>query len=199
MTEKDLAELLDLETKNLGLTKGTFTIVAFGPNTTEPHHYPTESKLKQNDTILIDYWAKCDGYYSDITRCFAIGAPTDLYMEVYRVVERAQASAIELIKDGVKVKIIDEAAREVISTSGYPNYEHPTGHGIGLEIHESPFLNSKSDVKLRTGDVITVEPGVYIPGKFGIRIEDDVLVTETGYEVLTSHCPHEPLLTSHTD
>jgi len=193
VTESELAGMLDFQIRKLGATNSFETIVAFGPNGSRPHHQPSRKKLKQKDTVLIDFGAKYKGYCSDITRCFAIGGPTTFYKKVYDVVEQAQAAAIKKIKAGVKIKDVDTAAREVIDKSDLPVYCHGTGHGLGLEIHESPFLKQKSKDRLKAGQVITIEPGVYIPGRLGVRIEDDVLVTETGCRILTRNCPHHPL------
>jgi Xaa-Pro aminopeptidase len=119
---------------------------------------------------------------------------TAFYVKVYEVVEQAQAAAIKTIKAGVKITQVDAAAREVIDKAGLPVYGHGTGHGFGLEIHESPFLKTDAKGKLKPGQVITIEPGIYIPGRLGIRIEDDVLVTKTGCKILTRNCPHSPIL-----
>lgn len=192
--ESELAGMLDFQIRKLGATNSFPTIVAFGPNASRPHHQPSKRKLKQKDTILIDFGAKYKGYCSDITRCFAVGGPTTFYKKVYDVVEQAQAAAIKMIKAGVKMKLVDTAAREVIDKNDLPVYGHGTGHGLGLEIHESPFLKVKSKGTLKAGQVITIEPGVYMPGKLGVRIEDDVLVTKTGYKILTRKCPHSLLL-----
>jgi Xaa-Pro aminopeptidase len=196
ITESELAGMLDFQIRKLGGTNSFETIVAFGPNASRPHHQPGRKKLKKNDTVLIDFGAKYKGYCSDITRCFVVGRPTAFYKKVYDVVEQAQSAAIKRIKAGVKMKNVDTAAREVIGDNDLPVYGHGTGHGLGLEIHESPFLKVQSKGPLKTGQVITIEPGVYIPGKLGVRIEDDVLVTESGCRVLTRKCPHSPLLLS---
>ncbi|NQT03542.1 MAG: aminopeptidase P family protein [Planctomycetes bacterium] len=196
VTESELAGMLDFQIRKLGATSSFETIVAFGPNASRPHHQPSGKKLKQKDTVLIDFGAKYNGYCSDITRCFVIGRPTAFYKKVYDVVEQAQAAAIKIIKAGVKMKGVDAAAREVISKSDLPVYGHGTGHGLGLEIHESPFIKVQSKGMLEAGQVITIEPGIYIPGKLGVRIEDDVLVTEGGSRILTRKCPHSPLLLS---
>jgi Xaa-Pro aminopeptidase len=119
---------------------------------------------------------------------------TAFYKKVYDVVEQAQAAAIKTIRAGVKITHVDAAARDVIDKAGLPVYGHGTGHGFGLEIHESPFLKPDGKGTLKAGQVITIEPGIYMPGKLGVRIEDDVLVTETGYKILTRNCPHSPLL-----
>jgi len=194
ITENQLAGLLDFQIRKLGATSGFETIVAFGPNASRPHHKPTTKKLKCKDAVLIDFGAKYKGYCSDITRCFVFGSPTRLYKKAYDVVQQAQLAAIKRVKAGVEMVRVDAAAREVIRKSGLPVYGHGTGHGFGLEIHELPFLKPESKGKLKAGQIITVEPGVYIPGKLGVRIEDDILVTPTGCEILTRNCPHAPVL-----
>lgn len=192
VTESELAGMLDFQIRKLGAGNSFETIVAFGPNGSRPHHQPGKRKLKKKDAVLIDFGAKYNGYCSDITRCFVIGGMTDFYKKVYDVVEQAQAAAIKTIKPGVKLTQVDAAARQVIEKAGLPIYGHGTGHGFGLEIHESPFLKLDGKGKLQAGQVITIEPGIYIPGRLGIRIEDDILVTETGHKILTSNCPHLP-------
>ncbi len=194
VTESELAGMLDFQIRKLGATNSFPTIIAFGPNASRPHHQPSRKKLKQKDTVLIDFGAKYKGYCSDITRCFVVGRPTAFYQKVYDVVEQAQAAAIKMIKAGVKITHVDAAAREVIDKNDLPVYGHGTGHGLGLEIHESPFLKVDAKGTLQAGQVITIEPGLYIPGKLGVRIEDDVLVTETGCRILTRNCPHSPLM-----
>ena len=196
VTENELAGMLDFQIRKLGATNSFETIVAFGPNASRPHHQPSRKKLKQKDTVLIDFGAKYKGYCSDITRCFVVGGPTTFYKKVYDVVEQAQAAAIKMIKAGVKINRLDAAAREVIDKNDLPVYSHGTGHGLGLEIHESPFLKAKGKGTLKASQVITIEPGIYIPGRLGVRIEDDVLVTQTGSRILTRKCPHSPLLLS---
>jgi Xaa-Pro aminopeptidase len=191
MTENELAGLLDYQIRKLGATIGFGTIVAFGANASRPHHQPSGKALKKTDTVLIDFGAKYKGYCCDITRCFAVGKATAFYKKVFDVVEHAQAAAIKMVKAGVEIIRVDAAAREVIAKKGLPVYEHGTGHGFGLEIHELPFIKAVTTGRLRAGEVITIEPGVYIPGKLGVRIEDDVLVTETGCKILTQSCPHK--------
>ncbi|UCE50456.1 MAG: M24 family metallopeptidase, partial [Phycisphaerales bacterium] len=169
-------------------------IVAFGSNASRPHHQPGARKLRTKDTVLIDFGARHKSYCSDITRCFAMGEPTVLYRKVFDVVEQAQAAAIKKIRAGAKLTEIDAAARQIIAEAELPVYGHGTGHGLGLEIHESPFLKADAKGKLEAGQIITIEPGIYIPGRLGVRIEDDALVTETGHKILTRSCPHWPLL-----
>jgi Xaa-Pro aminopeptidase len=194
VSESELAGMLDLQIRKLGARNSFETIVAFGANGSRPHHQPSTKKLKKKDTVLIDFGAKYRGYCSDITRCFAVGAPTAFFKKVFDVVEQAQAAAIDKIRAGARLAEIDAAARETIAETDLPVYGHGTGHGFGLEIHESPFLKAGGKGKLEAGQVITIEPGIYIPGKLGVRIEDDVLVTETGRRILTRGCPHSPLL-----
>ncbi len=194
VTESELAGMLDFQFRKLGARNGFETIVAFGPNASRPHHQPGTKKLKKNDAVLIDFGAMYKGYCSDITRCFVVGGPTKFYMKVFEVVERAQAAAIKLLRDGADMIKVDSAAREVIEQSGLPVYGHGSGHGFGLEIHENPFLKPDGKGKLKAGQIITIEPGIYIPGKLGVRIEDDCLITKTGCEIITRKCPHSPLL-----
>ncbi len=194
ITESELAGMLDFQVRKLGSVNSFDTIVAFGPNASIAHHQPGQGKLRKNDTILVDFGAKYKGYCSDITRCFIVGKPSGFYREVFDVVEKAQAAAIKLVKAGITIKEVDSAAREVIRRSGLPVYGHGTGHGLGIEIHESPFLKPETEGVLREGHVVTIEPGVYMPNKLGVRIEDDVLVTETGCKILTRNCSHSPEL-----
>ena len=190
VTESELAGRLDFEIRKLGATNSFETIVAFGPNASRPHHQPSERRLRKRDTVLIDFGAKYKGYCSDITRSFAVGKPTRLFERAYDAVEQAQAAAIKMIKAGAKIQQVDAAARDVISEYDLPVYGHGTGHGFGLEIHEMPFLKADGKGRLKAGEVITIEPGVYLPGKLGVRIEDDILVTDTGHKILTRNCPH---------
>jgi Xaa-Pro aminopeptidase len=190
VTESELAGLLDFQIRRSGATNSFDTIVAFGPNASRPHHQPSKRMLKQRDTVLIDFGARYKGYCSDITRSFATCRPTRFFEKVYKAVQQAQTAAIKTVKAGVEMVKVDAAAREAISSYDLPVYEHGTGHGFGLEIHEMPFLKVQSKGKLKAGEVITIEPGVYIPGKLGVRIEDDILITETGCKILTRSCPH---------
>ncbi len=199
ITENELAGVLDFQIRKAEAFNSFETIVAFGPNASRPHHQPSSRKLKKNDTILIDFGVRYKGYCCDLTRCFAVGRPTTFYKKVYDVVHQAQAAALKMVKAGVPIKKVDSAAREVIDKNGLPVYGHGTGHGLGLEVHEEPVLNAENKGKLKAGMVFTIEPGVYVPGKLGVRIEDDILVTKTGYKILTQlqfgaglthNCPH---------
>ncbi|MGA2323467.1 MAG: Xaa-Pro peptidase family protein [Sedimentisphaerales bacterium] len=189
LTENKLAGIVDFEIRKAGGTNSFETIVAFGPNASRPHHQPTSRKLRKNDTVLIDFGARHNGYCCDLTRCFPVGTAGGLYTRVYAVVKQAQAAAIRMVKAGVEINQVDTTAREIIKKADLPVYGHGTGHGLGLEVHELPTISGKTKGTLQTGDVITIEPAVYIPGRLGIRIEDDILVTNDGGVVLTTTCP----------
>ncbi len=188
ITENESAGRLDSQIRKAAATNSFETIVAFGPNASRPHHRPTSRKLRKNDTVLIDFGVRFKGCCCDITRCFVIGRPNPFYKKVYDAVQQAQTAALKMIKAGVAAKKVDAAAREIIRKSGLPVYGHGTGHGLGLEVHEQPIISADSNAKLQPGMVLTIEPAVYIPGKLGIRIEDDVLVTKTGCRILTRNC-----------
>jgi Xaa-Pro aminopeptidase len=194
ITENELAGWLDFQIRKAGAINSFETIVAFGPNASRPHHRPTSRKLRKNDTVLIDFGVRFNGYCCDITRCFVVGRPNPFYQKVYDAVQQAQTAALKMIKPGVAAGKVDTAAKEIIRKSGLPIYGHGTGHGLGLEVHEQPIISANSKAKLQPGMVFTIEPAVYIPGKLGIRIEDDVLVTRTGCKILTQNCPRYPLL-----
>ena len=184
ITENELAGMLDFQVRKLGARNSFDTIVAFGSNASRPHHQPGSRKLKKNDTILIDFGVRYNGYCCDLTRCFAIGKVSPLYKKAYNAILEAQAAAIKAVKPGVEIRCVDAAARKVLTEQGLPIYGHGTGHGLGLEVHEEPVISAKTKGKLKAGMVFTIEPGVYIPGKLGIRIEDDILVTKKGCKIL---------------
>ncbi len=190
ITENEMAGRLDFQIRKSGAANSFETIIAFGPNASRPHHQPGAKKLKKNDTILIDFGVKYKGYCSDITRCFTIGRAAKFYNQVYQAVTQAQTAAITMIKPGIEIKKIDAAARKVIADHNLPLYGHGTGHSLGLEVHEEPVIAANSKGRLKPGMIFTIEPGVYIPGKLGVRIEDDVLVTQTGCRVLSDSCLH---------
>ena len=185
MTESDFAGMLDYQMRKRNSVAAFDAIVCFGPNGSRNHHFPGARKLRKNDTVLVDFGAVYKGYRSDKTRTFAVGKADKTFAKAYQTVADAQAAAIRLIAEGVALKDIDAAAREVIKATEFPLYGHGTGHGLGLDIHEQPFMSHIAKGKLKAGETITVEPGIYIPGRFGIRIEDDVLVTKTGHKILT--------------
>jgi Xaa-Pro aminopeptidase len=184
MTENELAGMLDFEIRKLAGRSGFETIVAFGPNAARPHHRPTDRKLRKNDTILIDFGVRYRGYTCDITRCFTKGKAGSLYKKIYNAVSEAQAAALKMVRVGVKIKDVDAVARMILDKYKLPVYGHGTGHGIGLEIHEAPSISPKTEGVLQAGEVITIEPAVYLSGKFAVRIEDDILVTNHGVVIL---------------
>lgn len=194
ITENELAGRLDFQIRKLGAINSFETIVAFGPNASRPHHRPGSRKLKKNDCMLIDLGVRYRNYCCDLTRCFAVGKPSAFYKKVCDVVQEAQTAAIKMVKAGVAIKQVDTVARDAISKYDLPVYGHGTGHGLGLEVHEEPVISADAKGKLQAGMILTIEPGVYIPGKLGVRIEDDILVTEAGSRILTRNCQHLPLL-----
>ena len=162
-------------------------IVQFGENAAIPHGGPSDRRLKKGDVILVDTGHTVDGYCSDLTRTFFFGRKTKEFTKVYEIVEKAQKAAIKAVKPGATCQSVDAAARRIIEDAGYGNYFiHRTGHGLGLDVHEQPYLVKGNKTKLRPGMVVTIEPGIYVPGRFGVRIEDDVAVTKTGRSVLSS-------------
>ncbi len=163
------------------------TIAISGRNTSKPHGVPTDNKVEIGDFVTMDYGAVSDGYRSDMTRTVAVGNISSKQEEIYNTVLKAQETSLSVLRAGVKCSDADKAARDVIKNAGYGEFfGHSTGHGVGIEIHESPNLAPKSKAILETGNVVTVEPGIYIPDEFGVRIEDFVVITETGYRNLTS-------------
>lgn len=163
------------------------TIAIAGKNTSMPHGVPTDYKVAHGDFITMDYGAVSDGYRSDMTRTVAVGEVTSKQAEIYNTVLKAQEASLAILKEGIKCSDADKAARDVIKNAGYGEFfGHSTGHGVGIEIHESPNLAPKSKAVLKSGNVVTVEPGIYLPDEFGVRIEDFVVITESGYRNLTS-------------
>jgi Xaa-Pro aminopeptidase len=187
ISERDLAARAEFEMRRLGATGPSFeTIVASGPRTALPHARPTARKLGRNELVLLDMGAILDGYCSDLTRTVFIGKAGAKVQDLYRAVQQAQVAACRAVRPGAGAGEIDRIARGSLAVAGFDRYfAHSTGHGIGLEIHEAPRLAKGQETKLVAGNVITIEPGVYIEGLGGIRIEDDVLVTPGGSEILT--------------
>jgi len=164
----------------------TFTLVASGPNGAYPHHHSGERRLGEGDAIIIDIGATLDGYQSDITRVVFLGEPPAEFLEAYRAVLEANTRGRAAVGPGVSAHEVDRAARSSLEGRGYGEYFiHRTGHGVGLEGHEVPYIMAGNQQTLETGMVFSVEPGVYFPGRFGIRIEDVVVVTESGSQTLT--------------
>ncbi len=189
MTELHVSALLDYEMKTRGAFKPSFdAIVGSGPNSSIMH-YMTAMEPVREGVLLIDCGAKVNGYCSDLTRTIAIGAFEPKIAEIYPIVLDAQLAAIDAIAAGRICADIDAVARNVITKAGYgEQFGHGLGHGLGKDVHESPYFNDlQTDVELRPGMVMTVEPGIYLPGVGGVRIEDDVLITDSGCRVLSSY------------
>lgn len=188
VTEKQIALELDFYMLSHGAEAVSFeTIAVTGAKTSMPHGVPDDTVVKDGDFITMDFGAVYKGYHSDMTRTVAVGSVTPEQRKVYETVLTAQKAALSILKSGLPCKDADDAARDIIRDAGYGEYfGHSTGHGVGVEIHESPSLSPNSKGVLDTGNVVTVEPGIYLPGKFGVRIEDMALITDDGYENLTS-------------
>ena len=180
VTEKELADEVLKKTRELGAEDISFdTIVAFGESGAEPHHVPTDKPLERGMLVTVDMGAVVGGFCSDFTRTFAFGDVGEEELSVYDIVYRAQKAGIAAVRPEVTCRAADAAARAIIAEAGYgESYIHGTGHGVGREIHEPPTLNPKSEETLAAGQVVTVEPGIYLAGRMGVRIEDMVLVGE---------------------
>ncbi len=186
-TEAEVALAIESAARRAGASGMSFeTIVAGGPRSGLPHGIATSARLPRRGFVTLDFGVVLDGYCSDMTRTVHLGRPSSEERAVYDAVLGAQLAAIDCVAPGVSGAEVDKAARATLQRSGFARYfTHSTGHGVGLEIHEGPRLAVKVQEKLRPGMVITIEPGVYLPGRFGVRIEDMVLVTEQGSKILT--------------
>ncbi|WP_417599555.1 M24 family metallopeptidase [Pararhodobacter oceanensis] len=185
MTETEVASIIRSSFAGSG-AKPLFNIVGAGPNGAFPHHHTGETVLKAGDAVVMDIGAASEGYSSDITRMALIGDGPEGYAEVHAVVERAVQAALAAARPGVKAHEVDDAARGVITEAGYGEYfVHRTGHGMGVEVHEPPYITASSQTVLQEGMVFSIEPGIYLPGRFGIRLEDIVILREDGPEILS--------------
>lgn len=187
-TEREVALSLERAMLERGVRRASFdTIVAAGPHGALPHATPRDVAIERGDVVVIDWGAELDGYCSDCTRTVAVGEVDTEAADVYGAVLRAQIAGLEAVRAGVTGRAVDSVAREMIESAGHgERFGHGLGHGVGLDIHEAPRLSQRSTDELAAGNAVTVEPGVYLPGRFGIRIEDLVIVTDTGCEILTS-------------
>ena len=188
MTERQLAAELTLQLLRHGSdAEMPFSpIVASGPNSANPHAFPSSRRLTHGDLLILDWGASAQGYYSDLTRTFSIGEPESEFRQIADIVAMANKTARTLAAPGVTAAQVDKAAREVIEQAGYGKYFlHRTGHGLGLEGHEEPYIRAGNLMALKPGMTFTIEPGIYISGRGGVRIEDDFLITRTGGESLS--------------
>jgi len=187
MSEQEIAAEIVYQHLRRGASAMSFDpIVASGPNSALPHARPTERVLQQGDMVVIDMGCFKEGYASDMTRTIAIGEPGEEARKVYQVVLDAQLKALEAASSNLTSKELDKVARSVIEDAGYGSYfSHSLGHGVGLQIHEWPSISWRAEYPLKAGMIITIEPGIYIPGRLGVRIEDMIQLTETGCDNLT--------------
>ena len=186
-TELEVARSLDFYMLSHGAEAISFdTIALSGKNTSVPHGVPSDKKIQKGEFVLMDFGAVFDGYHSDTTRTVAIKSADEEMKKVYDIVLKAQLAVLDSVKPGAKCSDVDKIARDIISENGYGKYfGHATGHGVGLDIHESPVVSPRSETMLKKGMIITDEPGIYLPGKFGVRIEDVLILREGGCEVIT--------------
>ncbi len=191
VTEKEIAQKIKLFIFKNGGELSFRPIVAFGQNSSSPHHVSTDRKLKENETVLLDFGVKINHYCSDMTRTIFMGNVNEKQKKIYETVLQAQQKAIKSIKSSqikrkpISCLEIDAIARKHIESHGFPTIPHSLGHGIGIRVHEKPSLSPRSKDELKTGMVFSIEPGIYIPGFGGIRIEDLVFVTKNGLQILT--------------
>lgn len=191
-TEQRFGLELDTAMRRLGADDVSFeTIVASGPNAARPHHRPSDRTITRGDLVILDFGALVDGYHSDMSRTFCIGEPTETQARMLGVVAEAQAAGAALVGPGVATREIDRTCRDLIAAAGWAEaFTHGTGHGVGLDIHEAPRVGRTSDATLAPGHVVTVEPGVYLEEHGGVRIEDTLVVSIDGAEILTRSPKH---------
>ncbi len=184
-TEAELSRLVATMVVEEGHQAATFSIVASGPNGASPHHEAGPRVIEEGDAVVVDFGGKLDGYCSDTTRMFHVGEPTSEYREVFAVLGDAQAAAVDAVRPGATADGVDRTAREIIIAAGHgERFIHRTGHGIGLDAHEHPYIVEGNDFELEPGMTFSIEPGIYLSGRYGMRIEDIVAVTDNGAERL---------------
>jgi Xaa-Pro aminopeptidase len=185
MSENDVAEVVRTAFKKQGATP-LFYIVGAGGNGAFPHHHTGETVLNAGDAVVMDIGGALDGYSSDMTRMAVMGSAPEGYQEVHDIVERAVQAAMRAARPGVRAHVVDDAARGVITDAGYGEYFlHRTGHGMGIEVHETPYITAASQTVLEEGMVFSIEPGIYLPNRFGIRLEDIVILRKDGPEIFS--------------
>ncbi len=189
--EEEVAAALAVLLVEAGHDRADFTIVASGPNAASPHHEPGSRTIRPGDAVVLDFGGQVSGYFSDTTRTVCVGEWPEGFDDVYEVVREAQEAAFRLVEPGAPAQDVDRAARAVIAEAGFGDrFVHRTGHGIGLEVHEHPYIVEGNAEPLREGMCFSIEPGIYLPGRFGVRIEDIVAVTKGG-AVRLNHSPRE--------
>jgi Xaa-Pro dipeptidase len=189
LTEQELAAELTLQLLRAGCDPQIpfAPIVSSGPNAANPHATPSARKLSPGDLLVIDWGASYEGYLSDITRTFAIGNLESEYAQICKVVLEANSAGRKSAHPAIAAEVVDQAARDVIEAAGYGKYfTHRTGHGLGMEGHEDPYIRAGNLMLLEPGMTFTIEPGIYLPGRNGVRIEDDVVIMSNGADCLTS-------------
>ncbi|WP_323764393.1 Xaa-Pro peptidase family protein [Marinovum sp.] len=185
MTEREVVALIQDHYKANGASL-VFCSVCFGASAAFPHHTPGDTPLTPDTAVLIDTGCRLDGYPSDMTRCGFFGTPSEDYTKVFNVVEDAVQAALHAAKPGVAARDIDKAARDVIAAAGYgESFLHRTGHGLGIDVHEPPYIAANSDAVLAVGNVFSIEPGIYLSGRFGVRLEEIVILREGGPEIFS--------------
>ncbi|MDX1770042.1 MAG: Xaa-Pro peptidase family protein [Planococcaceae bacterium] len=196
-TELEILTAIELALKKKGISHMSFdTMVLSGPKTASPHGKPGDRKIQKGDLVLFDLGVIYKGYCSDITRTVAFGEPSTKQKEVYETVRKAEQAAVDAVKPGVKAMELDKIARDIITEAGYGEFfTHRLGHGLGISVHEFPSVTGNNEMELIEGMVFTIEPGIYDPSITGVRIEDDVVVTKDGVEVLTKY-PKELVIVS---
>jgi D-alanyl-D-alanine dipeptidase len=179
-TERQIADEINTWLRNEGVEVAQWgPIVASGPNAASPHHLTGDREIREGDAVILDFGCTHEGYQADITRTVHVGEPNDEFRRVYQVVQDAQQAGVEAARKGVAAQAVDRAARRLIDDAGYGEFfVHRTGHGLGLDVHEEPYIVEGNQLPLQAGMVHSVEPGIYLPGRFGVRIEDIVVVTE---------------------
>ncbi len=185
LTENALADVAKDVFEQHG-ARTAFSIVGTGANSSYPHHHTGDTIVRPGQAIVVDIGGSKDGYFSDITRMACLGEPPEGYAEVHDIVDAAVKAALNAIRPGVEARTVDAAARDVITAAGYGEYfTHRTGHGLGSEVHEPPYISASNPLVLEEGMVFTIEPGIYLPGRFGIRLEEVAVVTDTGCRILS--------------
>jgi Xaa-Pro aminopeptidase len=188
VTEREVARELEIRLRRLGADGPAFDpVVAFGEHAAEPHHHPGDRELRRGDLVVLDFGGRIEGYHSDMTRTVVLGTASARQREVYQLVRQAQEAGLAALRHGVRGGEVDHACRQVITEAGFGDaFSHPSGHGIGLEIHEAPWVRPGGSGRIAAGTPVTVEPGVYLPGFGGVRIEDLAVVRPDGHELLTT-------------